>query len=65
MSSNPPVSNQNDGNETEPYGGGSSAPSLGAPEPVPDSPGVRDEPHVPDEAQTPDSDVNGDPEQVS
>ena len=35
-SSNPSVRQQNEGNETEPYGGGSSASSLGAPAPEPD-----------------------------
>jgi len=32
-SSNPSVRQQNEGNESEPYGGGSSASSLGAPTP--------------------------------
>lgn len=56
-SSNPSVRRQNQGNETEPYGGGSSASSLGAPEPAPDD----------DESTTEedDSDVNGDPDQVT
>ncbi|HEY4224853.1 MAG TPA: hypothetical protein VGM70_03480 [Pseudolysinimonas sp.] len=56
-SSNPSVRQQNEGDETEPYGGGSSAGSLGAPEPEPET-------ETPDPA-TPDPDINGDPEQVT
>lgn len=59
-SSNPSIGQQNEGNETEPRGGASSASSLGAPAPDPET----EKPDL-DDPGTPDPDIKGDPDQVS
>ena len=63
-SSNPSISQQNEGNQTEPYSGGSSASSLGAPAPDPDEQNPQGNDGS-DPAGSPNEDVKGDPEQVT
>jgi len=62
-SSNPSISQQNEGDETEPYWGASAAPSLGAP--APDSDDEADAADDANEFATPDADIKGDADQVT
>ena len=80
-SSNPMVNRVEDETEPTPYDAGSSASSLGAPqpdlaadadpgmgaqvEPTPDESAEQADPSLPEGAETPNNDINGDPEQVS
>lgn len=64
-SSNPSVGQQNEGNQTEPYIGGSSASSLGAPAPDAELETDGSESDDSDESATPDPDIKGDPDQVT
>ena len=63
-SSNPSVGQQNEGNESEPYWGGSSASSLGAPAPE-SEPEESETPDESDGSTTPDPDIKGDSDQVT